>query len=258
MALVHRVVAAANPLLVDGDDFARLDVAHELGADDVEGAGLAAEHVALAQPPNREGAQSVLVAAGIDAVARHNQEGEGPFEHVQRIDNRVDARTVVVAGLLLDEVGQNLAVGGRLEEASLVLEILAQQLRVDDVAVVRQGEVARVVAEEEGLDVLRTAAARGRIAHVADGHAAAQGGELRLVEDLGHQSGSLDAAEVLPGVDGHDAGALLPAVLQGVESVVGQRGRIGHPVDTEDAALLVQLALLNLLYHVRHRFFSVG
>ena len=46
---------------------------------------------------------------------------ERPLEHVQRIDDREDARPVVVAGLLLDQVGQYLAVGRGLEQAALVL-----------------------------------------------------------------------------------------------------------------------------------------
>ena len=60
----------------------------------------------------------------------------------------------MVARLLLDQVGQDLAVGGRLEQAALVFEVAAQQLRIDDIAVVRQREIARVVAEEERLDIL--------------------------------------------------------------------------------------------------------
>ena len=180
------------------------------------------------------------------------RKAKGPLEHVQRVDDRIDARPVVVARLLLDQVGQDLAVGGRLEEAALVLEVLAQQVRIDDVAVVRQGEVTRIVAEEERLHVLDAAASGRRVAHVADGHAAAERRELRLVEHLGHQTAPLDAAQPAVVTHGHDAGPLLPAVLQRMQAVVGQRSGIGHAVDAEHAALLVQLPVVDLLHLLHH------
>ena len=97
-----------------------------------------------------------------------------------------------------------------------------QQIRVDDVAVVRQGEVARIVAEKKGLDILQTTASGRRIAYVTDSHRTVKRGEFLLVEDLGHQSAPLDAAELSLVVDRNDTGPLLPAVLQGVQPVIGQ------------------------------------
>lgn len=234
--------------MVDGDDLAGGHVAHELRAQHVEGARLARYDPAVAQTADRQRAQSVLVAAGIDAVGRHDQEREGALEHVQRIDDGEDAGPVAEPGLLLDQVGQNLAIGRRLEEAALVLKVVAQEFRIDDVPVVRHGEIARIVTEKERLHVLDAAASGRRVAHVADGHVAAQRSELLLVEDLGNQAVALDAAERAV-VHGHDSGALLSAMLQCVEAVIGQRRGIGHPEDAEHAALLMQLAVLNQLHH---------
>jgi hypothetical protein len=41
----------------------------------------------------------------------------------------------------------------------------------------------------------------------------------------------------------HDAGGLLPAVLEGMESVVGLNGRFGMAIDPEDAAIASRLTL---------------
>ena len=138
-----------------------------------------------------------------------------------------------------------------MEQAAFVFEVAAQQLRIDDVAVVRQREIARVVTEKERLDVLNAAAAGRGVTHVADGHRTFQGRQLLFVENLGHQSLALDAAEGAVLIHRNDAGTLLPAVLQGVEAVVSQRRGVRHPVDAEHPALLVQFAVADHFHHLR-------
>ena len=90
---------------------------------------------------------------------------------------------------------QDFAVRGRLEQAPLVLEVNTQQRRIDDIAVVRHREIARVVAEKERLHVLDATTAGGGIAHMPDGHVALERREVSLAEHLGHQAAALDAAE---------------------------------------------------------------
>lgn len=152
--LILREIAAPDALAVDRDDLARLDVADELRTQHVEGTGFARHDITVAQPADRQRPQAVFVTAGIDAIGGHDQECKSPLDHVQRVDDRIDARTVVILGLLLDQVRQDFAVRGRLEQAPLVLEVNTQQRRIDDIAVVRQREIARVVAEKERLHVL--------------------------------------------------------------------------------------------------------
>ena len=158
----------------------------------------------------------------------------------------------MVTGLFFNQVSQNLAVRRGLEQTALVLQILAQQARIDDVAVVGQREIARVVTEQKRLHVLDTAASGGRIAHMADGRISLERRQFRLVEHLGHQSAALDAAESSPFVDGHDTRALLSAVLQRMQAVIAQRCSVGHPEDAEHTALLMQLPVANL----PHRHYS--
>src|SRR5699024_7399846 len=79
-------------------------------------------------------------------------------------------------------------------------------------------------------------AARRRVAAVADGDVATQGGQAPLVEDLGDQTHVLVDEDLLS-VGGGDAGGLLATVLEGIEAVVGQLGDVlARGPDAEDAA----------------------
>ena len=84
---------------------------------------------------------------------------------------------------------------------------------------------------------------------MADGRAARQGCQVGLLEDLGHQPLALDAVETPPIVDAHDAAPLLAAMLEGMQTIVGERRSAGHPVDAEHAALLVQLPVDHRIFH---------
>ena len=57
-----------------------------------------------------------------------------------------------------DEMRDDLGVGGGLEDAALALELVAHLRRVDEVAVVREREVALAEGEDERLRVRRRAA----------------------------------------------------------------------------------------------------
>ena len=92
--------------------------------------------------------------------------------------------------------------------------------------------------DADGLGVLLAAGAGGGVAGVADGDVAGKVAEVVLLEDLGdeaHAAVHVDAEAV----GGGDAGALLAAVLQGVDAVEGDAGYVFIGcVDAEDAALL--------------------
>ena len=120
--------------------------------------------------------------------------------------------------------------------AAPAVDEVAQLGGVGEVAVVGQRDRAAGVAAEGGLGVLPGRAAGRGVAAVADREVAAQRRERALVEHLGHQPHVLVDEQPLA-VGGRDPGRLLPAVLQGVEPVVGQLGDVltGGP-DAEDAA----------------------
>ena len=123
-------------------------------------------------------------------------------------------------------------------------ELVAQLGGVDEVAVVAQGDHVAVAAAHEGLGVLPVAGAGGGVAHVADSVLAAEAGEHLFVEDLAEQTEVLDDRDLAVVAHG-DAGALLAAVLQGVEAEERQAGDVApRCVDAEDATAVVQTVVV--------------
>jgi len=122
-------------------------------------------------------------------------------------------------------------------------ELGAELLGVREVAVVADRELAALVVDRDGLSVLEEGAARGGVAHVADGAATRELPELLLAESVLHQAHGAVGVELLA-VARDDPCRLLPAVLEGVQPEVGHVGRLGVTEDAEDAAhLLAKVAL---------------
>src|SRR5581483_7359651 len=134
----------------------------------------------------------------------------------------------------------HLGVAARRERHALLLELRAHLLRVDDVAVVAERQLAVRAADAERLRVAGVAGACGRVAGGSDREPPGQVAQVVLVEDLRDEPHAGLEVEG-SGVGCRDAGALLPAVLQGVEAEERDAGDIflGR-VDAEDAAGLAQ------------------
>ena len=78
-----------------------------------------------------------------------------------------------------------------------------------------------------------------------DGHVSRERVQHIAVENLRDQTHALVGAELIA-IGADDAGALLPAMLQGVEAVVGQIGGVGMAVNAEDAAIMFWVVLHGL------------
>ncbi len=122
-----------------------------------------------------------------------------------------------------DGFGRHLGIGAGAQMLALVDELRPQVIRVHKRAVVGQRDERVVDGGDMRLGRLPGGlpAARG-IAHMPDGHhALAKTRQRRLVEDLGHKPQVLrldDRGAVAHG----NAGALLAAMLQGLQPVAGQ------------------------------------
>ncbi len=81
---------AFDAVLRDGDDFAVLDFADELSADDVEGAGFGRQHVGAVQAAEDERTNADRVAGADQHVVGHGDESVGAFDLQQRIDEALD------------------------------------------------------------------------------------------------------------------------------------------------------------------------
>jgi hypothetical protein len=137
-------------------------------------------------------------------------------------------------------VGDDLGVGRGEEDTPLRFELGPQQLRVDDVAVVAESDLAVGAVHDEGLGVFDLAGAGGGVARVAGGGEALQMQKVFLLEDL------RDKAHVLVVVYGEsvgcgDACALLAPVLERVETKKGDSSDVFcWGVNPENAAGLVK------------------
>ena len=92
------------------------------------------------------------------------------------------------------------------------------------------------------LGIAQIAGAGRRVAGMADGHVAHQIVQDLAVKDLGHEPHALVFTELLA-VAGHEARAFLAAMLQRVQSVIGQLGGIRMPEDTEHTAVMLGVIL---------------
>ena len=117
--------------------------------------------------------------------------------------------------------------------------MLADDVHVDYVAIVRKGEVTGLACHLEGLDVLHPAHVCGGIADVTYAVAAFQPVQVGLHEDFLHQPGTFvqadDAIFTLSG----DSTALLTTVLEALQAKEREAGCLLHTVDSEDAAFFV-------------------
>ena len=155
-----------RPVLVDDDHLARLDVAHELGPEQLERAGLRRRRPrsSLALPSDQR-PEPHRIAHRDQRVLGQEDQRVGAAHLAKRVGGALGQRPLARAR---DEVDDDLGVGGGLEDRAFRLEPLAQLDRVDEVAVVADRDRAARVVDRDRLGVLLDRVARGRVAHVAD------------------------------------------------------------------------------------------
>jgi hypothetical protein len=253
--LCFREARGTEPVLVDGDQLARLDLTDDGGADDVEGGGLGGHDPAALQAAEDQRADALRVAGGVEGVLVHEDEAVRPpheRQHLRRglLDGQGGAGGLV--GLPGEEGGDQVRVVGHGGGGAFALALaLAGELGgqggelggVDEIAVVAEGDRAVAGGAEGGLGVLPGRGAGGGVAGVAHGEVAGEGGERGLVEDLGDQAHVLED-EDLRTVAHRDAGGFLAAVLEGVEPEVGELGDLlARGPDSEDSAGVLRALL---------------
>src|SRR6478752_5902237 len=241
LGLGRRELVRAQAVLVDDDELAGLDLADDGRADRLQGCGLGRDDPATLEAAEREGTHAPRVAGGIQRRLVHEDEGERALELGQQLEGGLLGRAVLVGReQRRDERGVGGVAAGELAGDAGAAEVLVDEGleldRVDEVAVVGQGQRAVAGAAKGRLRVLpRRAAGRG-VAGVADRDVAAERAERGLVEDLRHEAHVLVDEDLLA-VTGRDAGRLLPAVLQRIEPEVRQlRDVLSGSPDAEDPA----------------------
>ena len=229
-------LARLEPVGGQRDELAGLHLAHQLGADDVEGAALRGDAEAVAELAERERPDAVRVAEGDHGALGHHHGRVGALEPRHHRGDRVLDRPRL---LDRDQGGDDLRVGGAAEVDPALAQLVVELDRVGQVAVVRERDLAAVVAPDR-LRVLPRAAAGGRVADVADRHVAVERPQLLLVEDLGDEPGVAQRGDVAA-LAGGDPRRLLAAVLERVEREVGEPGDVvPGGVDPEHPALVAR------------------
>ena len=181
------------------------------------------------------------IAHADDAAVEQAHQRPGALDLAERVGDAAEDALLAAPG---DQVDDHLGVGGGVEKGAILNELPAQAERVGEVAVVGDGEPAEGEVGEERLDVAQPGSTGGGVAGVTDGGVAGQALDHGLAgEAVADQAGRLVMVEVLA-VEADDAGGLLPAMLERVQA----QGRVGRgpamAVDGEDAALLVELVVV--------------
>ena len=112
-------------------------------------------------------------------------------------------------------------------------------MRIDQVAVVRDGDRAFVRLHQDGLRIEQRGIASRGVARVADGQSAAHLREHIFGEDVGDRAHGLVRARG-QAVGGDDAGRFLAAMLQRMQAEVSQLLRLRVREDRDHAALVVK------------------
>src|SRR6185312_3282205 len=86
-AAASKGLAAVQAGGIDGDELAGLDIAHELGADDVERAGLRRQDPGIGELADHQRAHAHGIAHADDAVLADRHQRIGTFDLAQRVDH---------------------------------------------------------------------------------------------------------------------------------------------------------------------------
>ena len=220
-----------RPVLANQHRLARRQIRDQAEALHVQGHALRGDHVLESarlrlSPPIDQWPNAERVAEADDADADdhgHRRVGAlaAPMDAGHGLEHflRAGLPSPGFAQLAGKQVQQHFRIAGGIDVVQiLLLQFRPQRLRVGEIAVVRQGDaVGRVDIHRLGF---REAGGAGRgIAHMADAHPARQPFDVSLLKDLAHQPGRLAQMHLPPGA-GHDAGGVLPAVLQHRQGIV--------------------------------------
>ena len=220
----------------DDQDLAGHDVALVGRADQIHRAGLGADDVRVAEAAERQRPEAVRIANRNQPVLRQHDQRKRALHLRDRLDDRVFDAARFRSRV---EVQNHFGVAVRLEDRSLLNQLVAQLARVHDVAVVAERDLAVRAVDQDRLRVEQLALARRRIAHVSDRQRSGQAGQRFAVEDVGdvaHLAGDAHLRAVGRG----NAGAFLPAMLQRIQAEIRHVGRFGVTEDAEDAALVFE------------------
>ena len=162
-------LAGLEPALARARPARRADLAHQLGADDVEARSSRRRRTKRSPSwPRHSGRTPAGSRKATTPSLGHHHGRVGALEPRHHLGDRVLDPPLAVER---EQRGDDLRVGGGAERDPLLAQLVVELDRVGQVAVVGERDLAAVVAADR-LGVLPGAAAGGRVADVADRHVA--------------------------------------------------------------------------------------
>ena len=178
-------------------------------ADEVERARLRREHRVAVDPAEVERAEAVRVAEADQLALGERDDRVRALEPAHRVrDSFLERR-----GVVRDQRGDDLGVGGRRELDAVRGQLLAELLGVREVPVVPERHDALAAVLDDRLRVRPVRRAGRRVARVADRDLALEAAQVLLVEDLGDEAHVAQDRQAAA-IGDRDARRLLTAVLE--------------------------------------------
>ena len=140
---------------------------------------------------------------------------------------------------MCDEMNNDFRVRGRLENGAIGLQLAAKHGGIDQVSIVRHGQIAKSEIDVQRLHILETGSARRRIAVVSDRHGPRQPRQSLLGKYIRDMALALFNMKLLA-VIGHDSGRFLSAMLERVEAEIGKISGFFVAVYAENGAFIVE------------------
>ena len=225
-------LCGVQPVRVDPHELARLHVTHDVGADEVERAGLGRDDPVVPDLSECERPETQRVSERDEDALGQRSRRVRAFEPRHRVRDGLLERSRVAG----DERGDDLRVGSRAEPHPVLEELGTQLLHVHEIAVVAQRDRARAAVVDQRLRIRPPVRARRRVARVPDRELSGERLELLLVEDLGDETHVANDGQP-PRVRDCDPRRLLAAVLEGEETEVRKTRDVAFlRANPEDAA----------------------
>ena len=127
-----------------------------------------------------------------------------------------------------------------MEYGAFSLQLIAQEIGIDQITIVRNCHLAANAVDHEGLRVFDRAGSGGGITRVSDGTGPFQSGQFILPKYLRHKTHILVLEKSRAGpVARDDSRTLLTAMLQGKQAIISQDRRVRVAEHAEESAFML-------------------
>jgi hypothetical protein len=97
--------------------------------------------------------------------------------------------------------------------------------------------------KEEWLNILRSLASSVAITHMTDCHRSLKTSYLLLIEDLCHETITLNSMKITMRIDSHYTTTLLTSVLKGVQAIISKACSILNTIYSKHTTLMVEFVI---------------